>query len=214
MVAPENLLEAATPYERAQASRGREQDFNRSRMLFSPGNLIKYVRGIPVSNPVDFFDELAMLGGPVARQHNLPVPAMLACAAVESGFGTSKIFRLTGCPFNLQKPKEWKFPVCATIPLNTVALTGAKPVKVPFCTASGWADAVRLWCEWIENWPYHPNRARVLRFRADAENFTLNLPYVGFGDQPKDPAERSAAYLRNGQKYLKMVRDFSLMSYV
>jgi flagellum-specific peptidoglycan hydrolase FlgJ len=69
-----------------------------------------------------FLFKLNEEGGKVARDNNLPVPAMLACAAAESGWGGSDIFQATGCHFNLQRPSWYTWMKCKTIKLQTYGL--------------------------------------------------------------------------------------------
>ena len=108
----------------------------------------------PVLGREEFLQKLAGEGGPLGKQAGLPVSAMLACAAVESGWGTGKIYRETKNLFSLQKWPKVLFPTTA-LTLWRPTIIQNDPVKMataPFNTATSYADAVRQWCEWIEHY--------------------------------------------------------------
>ena len=64
--------------------------------------------------------------------------------------GEEKIFGRTGSPFNLQKPLDWDYPHCETLPLDTKNKVGSDAVKpASFCIAKDLGDACRLFCEWV-----------------------------------------------------------------
>lgn len=139
---------------------------------------------IPASND-EFIDYMAKQGRPWATKYGFPLPAMIACACVESGFGTSTIYRLTGCPFNLQKPAGWKYPQCSTRLIPTINKAGEQAKPSPFCLAKDLADAARLWCEWINYWPNPKARNAVIGFSQDAVLFASQLHLVGFAESKK-----------------------------
>src|SRR5438270_13980554 len=87
-----------------------------------------------------FLFKLNEQGGKVAYDNDLPVPAMLACAAAESGWGTRGIFQATGCHFNLQKPAWYTWMTRKTIKRKTDGLGNGTLVTVEFCGADTWAD--------------------------------------------------------------------------
>jgi hypothetical protein len=139
---------------------------------------------IPSSDD-DFIDKMAEAGRANAVLYQYPLSAMIACACGESGFGTSLIYKVTGCPFNLQKPPEWIHPVCKTIPLNTVNKPGEKPKPAPFCSAANLGEAGRLWCEWIAYWPNKKARDALVALAGDAVAFAAALHLVGFAASSK-----------------------------
>jgi hypothetical protein len=137
------------------------------------------------SSPDDFIAKMAEAGQANAILYRYPLPAMIACACGESGFGTSLIYKVTGCPFNLQKPPEWKYPMCKTIPLDTVNKPGEKAKPAPFCSAAHLGEAGRLWCEWIAYWPNKKARDALEALADDAIAFAAALHLVGFAASSK-----------------------------
>jgi flagellum-specific peptidoglycan hydrolase FlgJ len=134
-----------------------------------------------------FIADLASAGYAVAKQYRFPLSAMLACGCAESGYGTGKIYRRTGNPFNLQKPANWgEYPKCTTEMNNTENHAGQKASASPFCVAPNLKEAARMFCEWIA---YFPAQGRVQELRAVAWNpkqFAADLYKVGFADNKKD----------------------------
>jgi hypothetical protein len=181
-----------------------------------------------------WIDGIAGEGGPVAKQYDLPIGAMLACASVECAWGTSKIYKATGNPFNLQKFPKVPFPHTHRIHWSdTIIAEGPPPVvrQAPFNCALNTADAVLQWCEWILHYGmadgpgalgnplarnYSPadnlsaiaNRDRLLASRHNSIDFCLNLPLVGFGENAT-PALRK----RSGERYKDRLTQFGLTVY-
>ena len=156
----------------------------------------------PESNQ-DFINAMARAGAHHAYKNNLPLPAMLGCACEESGFGTSPIYNLTGCPFNLQRPKDWTWPECVTMDRPTNNKEGEKAKPAPFCVAKDLAEAARLWCEWILHWPNKKPRDALLLFRDNPKEFARNLYLVGFAESSKAKTE----------KYVKVIEQNHLLDY-
>jgi flagellum-specific peptidoglycan hydrolase FlgJ len=73
-----------------------------------------------------FIQALILNGGAVAVDNHLPPAAMVACAIEESGYGTSKIYASTGCPFNLQRPSWYTWVKCDTKLIETCTKTADK----------------------------------------------------------------------------------------
>ncbi|MBS1795130.1 MAG: hypothetical protein JSS81_14825 [Acidobacteria bacterium] len=157
---------------------------------------------IPKS-PEDFIEKMAASGKPWADFYNYPLAAMIACACAESGFGTSGIYKLTGCPFNLQKPSHWQYPKCQIKYLKTVNKEGEDPKPSPFCCANNLNDAARLWCEWINYFPNAGPRKKLEGYRADAKLFAANLHLVVF-------AEGKAA---NTKKFGDLITERNLLRF-
>ena len=177
-----------------------------------------------------FINDLAAKGGKVARANDLPVGAMLACASVESAWGTSKIYKSTGNPFNLQKWPHTPYPhTNKTFWQDTGVIVGPPEVlrKAPFNCATDLGDAVLQWCEWILHWGQadgpgaiqmakgakdNPaaiaNRDLLLTYRKNSADFSKNLPLVGFGENAT-PALRQ----RSGAVYRQRLIDFALNTY-
>jgi hypothetical protein len=151
----------------------------------------------------DFIRKMAAAGSLYASMNDLPLQAMIACACEESGFGTSKIYLMTGCPFNLQKPAEWKYPQCTIMKIGTVNKAGEKAKPAPFCVANTLEDAGRLWCEWILNWPNKSPRDTLLALRKIPKQFAVNLFLVGFAEGKK----------ANTEKFAKLIDDCKLMEF-
>lgn len=162
-----------------------------------------------------FIDLLIEHGRPVAEQHHLPTAAMVACGIVESGYGTSAISRVTGCPFNLQRP-DWyaKWVHCPVKWLTTGTKTDARgktiqTMKAPFCVAEGateaerLADAARIWCEWVTGWPQKSVNQYMQSLRERPERFTRELPRLGFGE--------AAKRIQNGESFVKAFRRHALL---
>lgn len=150
---------------------------------------------------VRFISDLAIQGAAYAIQYDLPIAAMVACGCLESGYGTSALYISTKCPFNLQKPTEYRFPLCPTIPVITYKdREKTQKVVVPMCVAKDLNDAARLWCEWIIHYPNVGARRQLLLFRNDARRFASQLPLVGFG-----VARRTGG--RPGDEYAKAFDD-------
>jgi hypothetical protein len=147
-------------------------------------------------------------GGKVAYDNDLPVPAMLACAAAECGWGASKIFEASGCHFNLQKPAWYTWMKCKTIKRKTDGLGNGTLVWVDFCAADTWAESVGLWCTWILNYPNEKLRKEVLSFRHSPRDFCLRLPKVGFGPQ------NAAAWAVTAKGYIDVYDQFQLGSFI
>jgi len=154
-----------------------------------------------------FLFKLNEQGGSVAHDNDLPIPAMLACAASECAWGTSKIFKKTGCHFNLQRPKNYTWMVCKTYKARTDGQGDGNLVTVEFCMADDWAQSVQLWCDWILNYPNLNLRKEVLSFRSSPRDFCRKLPKVGFGPQ------NSAAWADTADGYLAVFDQFQLSSF-
>jgi hypothetical protein len=131
---------------------------------------------------VKFVLALANEGSHFADQYKFPIAAVVACGFLESRWGTSEIFKLTNCPFNLQRPSNWQFPKCDLVKLPTFK-DRAKTQRVfaTFCKAVDLRDSVRLFCEWIDHYPLIPARTRMIAAASSAHEFAKNLPLVGFG---------------------------------
>lgn len=178
-----------------------------------------------------WIDDLAKRGGPVARDQDLPVAAMLACGSVESAWGTSSIYKATNNPFNLQKWPRTLFPHTHKTHWNeTVVETGPpkKVLKAPFNCATDPADAVLQWCEWIVHYgradgpgaleppgaPPRDNPAAIRRkeqllaYRHNSLDFAYHLPLVGFGET-QTPELR----IKSGKAYRARLFDFGLTRY-
>ena len=158
------------------------------------------------STQYQFLFKLNESGGKVAYDNDLPVPAMLACAAAESGWGSPKnaIFQATGCHFNLQKPSWYTWMKCRTVKLKTDGQGLGTLVWVDFCAADTWADSVGLWCTWILNYPHEGHRNEVLAARHSPRDFCAKLPKVGFGPQ------NAAAWKTTARGYLDVYDQFQL----
>jgi hypothetical protein len=169
--------------------------------------------------------------GRVARDQDLPVGSMLACASVESGWGTGNIYKGTGNPFNLQKWPRIRFPHTHKTYWHRTKIAEGPPPKfayAPFNCATDPADAVLQWCEWIVHWgradgpgrleppngspqdnpPAIANRDYLLSYRRNSQDFCMNLPLVGFGENAT-----AALRLRSGERYRKRLVDFRLYDY-
>ena len=130
----------------------------------------------------NFVVSLAAQGCFFTNKYNFPVAAMVACGCLESKFGTSELYVSTNCPFNLQKPPNWQFPVCPVLLADTYKdREKTKKVTVQFCIAMDLGDAARLFCEWVANHPNIQGRNQLLAFRSSAKEFARRLPLVGFG---------------------------------
>lgn len=153
----------------------------------------------------EFLQKVAAACGPVVRQNRLPVSAMMACAAVESGWGTGSIYKESGNLFSLQKWPWVKYPTTLktlwrTTVIQTVPVR--KTAKAPFNTATDMADAGRQWCEWVLSYgdadgpPGNASekakpmavagaiarRKKLLAMAGDPLQFARNLYLVGFGE--------------------------------
>jgi len=130
-----------------------------------------------------FIEDLSAQGRKWTTQYGYPHSAMLACGCSESLHGTSKIYKRTHNPFNLQKPVDWEYPKCETESVDTINKVGdtdAKPAT--FCLAKDLGDAARQWCEWIANYPNESARQQLLKFTGSARVFAEKLFLVGFAD--------------------------------
>lgn len=181
----------------------------------------------PASSKEEFLQKVFDACAPVLRArdtpYRLPVSAMLACAAVESGWGNGPIYRETGNLFSLQKWPWAQYPITAhTLWRNTVIQNN--PIKIaraPFNTATDMADAGRQWCEWIEHYgqadgppgnlpqdKHKPPRAnaqamarrtQLTGMANDPVLFARNLYLVGFGEN-----------LASGQIYARVLQENNL----
>jgi hypothetical protein len=168
-----------------------------------------------------FLAHLILEGVPRVKQNQLSPAAMVACAAVESGWGTSEYYKgstkqeATNCPFNLQKFQNdgWDYPrnkagtdVCRLIPANPTDNAGGHPSTFLCCAeAHSWGspdldDAARLWCEWII---YNKNKGAAGNLRSLKGNpteFTRHLVDVNFGvgnsDSPETRRRKADDYAR------------------
>ncbi len=165
-----------------------------------------------------FLQDVATQCGPVVRANGLPVSSMLACAAVESGWGNGQIFKDTKNLFSLQKWPWVPFPTTAqTLWRKTIIQTNpVKTALAPFNTATDLADAGRQWCEWITHYgdadgpPGNINknarpasnawaigrRQQLLAMVDDPVRFASNLFLVSFGENA-----------RGGQIYARVLTD-------
>jgi hypothetical protein len=154
---------------------------------------------------------------------------MLACACVESGFGTGNIFKHTLNPFSLQKWPHVRYPTTNATFWNKTKVqeTPAKFKRAPFNCATDVADAVRQWCEWILHWgdadgpPGNQeaklmqvadpgaiaNRQKLLELRGSPAAFAFNLPLVGFGENKTQKLRDNS-----GTRYRDALIKFSLTS--
>jgi peptidoglycan hydrolase-like protein with peptidoglycan-binding domain len=169
-----------------------------------------------------FLQQVAAACAATVRAAGLPVSAMLACAAVESGWGNGAIYRETGNLFSLQKWPWVVYPMTArTLWRDTVIQTiPRKTAKAPFNTATDLADAGRQWCEWIANYGgvhgppgsidrNRPQRAdnpgavarrlRLINMAGDPLLFARNLYLVGFGES-----------LAHGELYARVLSEHRL----
>lgn len=153
--------------------------------------------------PEEFIEKMAADGKPWANKYNYPLAAMIACACAESGFGTSSIYKITGCPFNLQKPSHWTYPTCRIRQLPTINKVGEKAKLSPFCCAENLSDAARLWCEWINFFPNPKPKATLEGFRNDAKLFAANLHLVVFAEGKAE----------NTKKFGDLIAQRNLLSY-
>jgi hypothetical protein len=167
----------------------------------------------------DFLMGLIISGGPRVKRNNLPPAAMVACGCHESGFGTSKIYQQTNCPFNLQKPKNWEWPKasdgmgpCPTKTIKTKVSQPGEPDRFAFpefcCTKDSALgpdldDAARIWCEWILHWPNPSVVHTMLSLANNPVQFTRNLPLVGFGGGADNAETRRI----NGNLFVKTLTD-------
>ena len=133
-----------------------------------------------------FLRDLAREGKSVAAEFGFPLSAILACAAAESTFGMSDIYKTTKCPFNLQKPEGWVHPECKTLDLPTVNKEGAKASPAPFCVARDLAHATRLFCEWVKFYPADKGTNSVAGLKGNPRQFAEMLYKVGFADNRAD----------------------------
>jgi peptidoglycan hydrolase-like protein with peptidoglycan-binding domain len=152
----------------------------------------------------DFLKKVATECGPIVKENGLPVSSMVACAAVESGWGTGKIFKDTGNLFSMQKWPWVQFPATPkTLWRTTVIQTNPrKTAMAPFNTAIDYADAGRQWCEWVLHYgasdgpPGNINqkarpadnawaigrRSRLVSMAGNPTEFARNLYLVSFGE--------------------------------
>jgi flagellum-specific peptidoglycan hydrolase FlgJ len=137
-----------------------------------------------------FIGNMAKAGGSKAKEFGYPLSAMIACACGESGFGTSGIFKRTGCPFNLQKPADWEYPKCETEQQETENKPGEKAKPAPFCKAKDLSDAARLWCEWIAHFPRDAARRQLIDQRSNPKAFAESLFLVAFANSDKDRTKK------------------------
>lgn len=170
--------------------------------------------GVSNSEQYRFIDTMIYACAEVASTNNLPLAAMIACAVVESAYGTSSIYWKTGCPFNLQRPSWYTWVHCQTVSIKTCVKTDASGkcigwATAPFCYAEGndeetWlADAGRLWCEWVLGWPQPATRKAVLAMRDKPADFARSLPRLGFGEATKR--------IQNGQRFEAALRQHALV---
>lgn len=139
-----------------------------------------------------FCEKMAAAAVKAAKENDLPLSGMLACAMSESLWGTSDIFKQTGCPFNLQRPDDWVYPKCKTKPIGTKNKAGSDAVApAAFCCADSLEDAARLFCEWVTHFgesakpPRTAGRDQLLKSRTKPKEFAENLFLVGFADSKK-----------------------------
>lgn len=152
----------------------------------------------------DFLQKVASECGPTVKANGLPVSSMIACAAVESGWGTGPIFKETGNLFSMQKWPWVQFPTTPkTLWRTTVIQTNPrKTAMAPFNTAKDYTDAGRQWCEWIlhygaadgppgnisqkavptANAGAISRRARLMAMVGNPTEFAKNLYLVSFGE--------------------------------
>lgn len=156
----------------------------------------------------EFLQAVASECGPVIREavvwnKKLPVSAMMACAALESGWGGGRIFKDTGNLFSMQKWPWVPFPKGETLWRPTVIQESPKKTaNAPFNVAKNLADSARQWCEWIayygeaEGPPGNINKAAIpasnpwaigrrnnlLSMVGHPVEFAKNLYLVSFGE--------------------------------
>jgi len=179
----------------------------------------------PTADQTNFLDEWAELGGPIAKQHDLPVSAMLALASVESNWGKGDIFAATLNPFNLQKWEHIPYPITHMVIWRWTVIDNVtrERKKAPFNCAMSCADAVRQWCEWLFHYgeadgppqdgptktrhiihgPQIAARVALLMLRKDPAAFAAKLYTVGFGKPVR----------ATGVAFATRLTDYSLTRY-
>jgi hypothetical protein len=182
----------------------------------------------PGGDKEQFLQKVASECGPVVREEGegLPVSAMIACAAVESGWGKGPIYLHTNNLFSLQKWPWVPYPrTLMTMWRPTIVQTNPNKTRLaPFNVAIDMADSARQWCEWILKYGeadgppgmqvdpaknprsvYTGNdgarqrRETLKRMKGDPVLFAKNLYHVSFGE--------SAA---KGQLYARVLQENNL----
>ena len=173
-------------------------------LLSTPSMVKPWAKPAFAGTREDFLQKVASDCGPLVRAKGLPVSSMVACAAVESGWGTGPIFKQTRNLFSMQKWPWVQYPTTAqTMWMTTVIATNpVKTARAPFNTALDFADAGRQWCEWVLHYgeadgppgnidQHGPRlahagaigrRKRLLALAGDPMAFAANLYLVGFGE--------------------------------
>ena len=174
-------------------------------LLTNPARTKPWRAQAPALGKEEFLQKVAAACAPIVRKNKLPVSSMLACAALESGWGTGKIYLETNNLFSMQKWPWVPYPITTrtlwrVTQIQTVPTI--KTAKAPFNTATDLADAGRQWCEWIlhygaadgppgnisERAPKAFNagaisrRMQLLSMVADPARFARNLYLVSFGE--------------------------------
>ncbi len=145
----------------------------------------------------NYIDLIADSGRYWAWASRLPLPAMIACAIEESGWGKGKGPHLrTGVPYNLQKPSGWSHPTCETERNSTINKDGEKARPSPFCVATNLAEAAMYWCQWCRLTPL-PGRRTLLTYIDRPVLFAKHLSLVGFSNSDPTKGTKYSDHVRN-----------------
>ena len=132
----------------------------------------------PPATPDDFIARIAADGADIAREFHLPVCLMIAMACLESKYGRSGHAMSHNVLYGITKRKEltqkkefdW-YPTCRTIAkLPTIAIAGQSAIMDFFCSATSYAQAVRIWAEYVTGHPHTKSIQKL--FAADKTSWT------------------------------------------
>jgi len=130
-----------------------------------------------------FVDRVRSHALEASRSIGIPVPFMIAQAALESGWGRAELRTSDGRPsynlFNIKAGRNWKGPVIE-LPVTEYANGRAHTEKAQFRVYGSYAEAFRDYANLLRN---SPRYSEVLGQR-DASGFAQSLQAAGYATDP------------------------------
>jgi hypothetical protein len=144
---------------------------------------------VKFSREQQFIEDLAVQGKAAAQEFQLPMSIMIGQACVESLYGRGPHMPGKNSLYGITKMAnlrdDW-YPLCNKIAAGiTTAIKGQNPVGDRFCRADSWAEAVRIWGQYVTK---HPGSRSVQGLfkkgpwtRAELEQLAGHMSSLNFG---------------------------------
>lgn len=104
-----------------------------------------------LSKEQEFIEKVAKAAAPLAKEFQMPLSVIVGVACTEHAFGKSKHPNWFGIT---KRPDQTWFPACKrTSAGSTEAIAGKGVVTDSFCVADSEENNVRIFCEFVKNYP-------------------------------------------------------------